>query len=177
MNFLKKMWGPIEPSMSSRGLKVFGAFWRRFLHAIARYVPLPPAVRCMIHRLRGVTVGKGTFIGSEVFIDDACPEGVIIEDNVTILAGAMLLAHAYYPRHLEHVLTGTSKGLRICRGAYIGVRCVLLPGITIGENAVVAAGAVVNKDVPNNTLVAGVPAKVKKTFNSKDILTSDVDSE
>jgi acetyltransferase-like isoleucine patch superfamily enzyme len=50
------------------------------------------------------------------------------------------------------------------RNAWIGAAATILPGVTIGENAVVAAGAVVSRDVPANSIVAGVPAKVVKTL-------------
>jgi acetyltransferase-like isoleucine patch superfamily enzyme len=54
------------------------------------------------------------------------------------------------------------KPILIKRKAWIGVGATILPGVTVGENAVVAAGAVVSKDVPDNTIVGGVPAKVIK---------------
>ena len=52
----------------------------------------------------------------------------------------------------------------IKRNAWIGAAATILPGVTIGENAVVAAGAVVSKDVPANTVVGGIPAKFIKTL-------------
>jgi len=52
----------------------------------------------------------------------------------------------------------------IKRNAWIGAGATILPGVTIGENAIVAAGAVVSRDVPPNTVVAGVPANVVKTL-------------
>ena len=52
----------------------------------------------------------------------------------------------------------------IKRNAWIGAAATILPGITIGENAIVAAGSVVTKDVPSNTIVAGVPAKHVKNI-------------
>jgi acetyltransferase-like isoleucine patch superfamily enzyme len=56
------------------------------------------------------------------------------------------------------------KPIVIKRNAWIGAAVTILPGVTVGENSVVAAGAVVTKDVPANTVVAGVPAKVIKTI-------------
>ena len=50
----------------------------------------------------------------------------------------------------------------IKNGAWIGAGATILPGVTVGENSIVAAGAVVNKDVPDNTIVGGIPAKVIK---------------
>jgi maltose O-acetyltransferase len=62
-------------------------------------------------------------------------------------------------RHL-----GIAKPVNIGNDVWIGGNVVILPGVTIGNNCVVAAGAVVTKDVPDNSLVAGVPAKVIKTL-------------
>ncbi|NRO35123.1 Maltose O-acetyltransferase [Lactobacillus helveticus] len=53
----------------------------------------------------------------------------------------------------------------IKKNAWIGAKATILPGVTVGENAVVAAGAVVTKDVPANTVVAGMPAKVIKKID------------
>lgn len=55
-----------------------------------------------------------------------------------------------------------TRPVTIGAGAWLGARCTILPGVTIGEGAVIAAGAVVNRDVPANTLVGGVPARVLK---------------
>ena len=54
--------------------------------------------------------------------------------------------------------------VRICKNAWIGANATILPGVTVGENAIVAAGAVVSKYVPPNTVVGGVPAKIIKTI-------------
>jgi acetyltransferase-like isoleucine patch superfamily enzyme len=54
--------------------------------------------------------------------------------------------------------------IHIKRNAWIGANATILPGVTIGENAIVAAGAVVSKDVPDNTIVGGIPAKIIKAI-------------
>lgn len=51
--------------------------------------------------------------------------------------------------------------------AWIGAAATILPGVTIGENSVVASGAVVSKDVPDNTVVAGIPARIVKSLSSE----------
>ena len=57
------------------------------------------------------------------------------------------------------------KPVLIKKNAWIGAKATILPGVTVGENAVVAAGAVVTKDVPANTVVAGMPAKIIKKID------------
>ena len=85
--------------------------------------------------------------------------GITIEDDVMIAANVSLITnnHDFQDRAVL-----TCKPVVIKRNAWIGVNATILPGVTIGENAIVAAGAVVTKDVPANALVGGVPAKFIK---------------
>lgn len=170
---LEKLWGNIPVSPETQGVRVVGAFGKRWLHVIARYAPLPPASRAALHRRRGVSVGYRVFIGTEVFIDDASPSSVTLEDDVTVIAQTTILGHTYYPRHFHRLLgdEATRESLRttIKRGAYLGLRSTILAGVTVGEYAIVAAGAVVVEDVPPYTTVAGVPARVVREFSADDI--------
>lgn len=68
-----------------------------------------------------------------------------------------------------------TKPVRIGEGVWIGSRAVILPGVTIGHGAVVAAGAVVVKDVTANSVVAGVPAKVLRYLNEEEALANGAD--
>lgn len=85
--------------------------------------------------------------------------GIVIEDDVMIAAGVSIITnnHDYDDRPVL-----LCKPVHIKRNAWIGARATILPGVTVGENAVVAAGAVVSKDVPDNVVVGGVPAKIIK---------------
>jgi acetyltransferase-like isoleucine patch superfamily enzyme len=160
----KKM-GRIPLSEKSQGLKKPRAIFNRFLHCLARYVPMYPSQRVFLHRLRGVKIGKDVFIGSEVFIDDAEPDLVVIEDGVTIIARSSILAHSYYPTHLSEYFKNKEnmKGVIIKNGAYIGFGSIILPGVTIGENAIIGAGTVISKDVPASTTVIGQQPNVFTT--------------
>lgn len=87
--------------------------------------------------------------------------GIQLADRVLIGPNATLVSvnHPLDPadrRNLE------LKPIKVGTNAWIGANATILPGVTIGENAVVAAGAIVTKDVPASTVVAGVPAKVIK---------------
>lgn len=111
--------------------------------------------------------GRFIKIGKNVFINHACSfldmGGITIEDQVLIGPKANLITE-------NHPLDPADRRALICdpivikRNAWIGVGATILPGITIGENAVVAAGAVVSKDVSDNSIVGGIPAKIIKTI-------------
>jgi acetyltransferase-like isoleucine patch superfamily enzyme len=173
VSVLQRLWGNIPVSPQTRGARVFGAVGRRWLHVVARYAPLAPAWRASLHRHRGVDVGERVFIGTEVFIDDAVPSSVTIEDDVTLIAQTTILGHTYYPRHFHELLgdESTRAGMRtvIRRGAYLGLRSTVLAGVTVGEYAIVGAGSVVTADVPPYTMVVGVPARVVREFGPDDV--------
>ncbi len=114
-----------------------------------------------------INYGKHTKIGRNVFINFNCTildlGGVTIDDNVLIAPNVSLLSegHPLNPKE-RHALI--PKPIHIKKNAWIGANATILQGVTIGENAVVAAGSVVTKDVPDNTIVGGIPAKIIKTL-------------
>ncbi|WP_207423798.1 DapH/DapD/GlmU-related protein [Desertivirga brevis] len=111
--------------------------------------------------------GKNTKIGKNVFINFDCVfldlGGITIEDGVLIAPKVSLLSegHPLSPNDRHSLVPGH---IHIKKNAWIGAGATILPGVTIGENAVVAAGAVVSKDVPANAVVGGVPARTIKTI-------------
>ena len=101
---------------------------------------------------KNVTINKGATILS--------PGKVVIEDNVLIAPEVKITTvdHDLYDRHnLFHFGQVTIK-----ENAWICIGAIICPGVTIGRNAVVAAGAVVTKDVPDNVVVGGIPARIIK---------------
>lgn len=106
--------------------------------------------------------GKLTRVGKEVFINFGCTfldqGGITLEDGVFIGPEVKVITENHPEESaLRHSLL--VKPIVIRRNAWIGAGAIILPGVTVGENAIVAAGAVVTKDVPDNAIVAGVPAK------------------
>ena len=112
---------------------------------------------------KNVTIGKNCKISSHTFI---C-EGVHIDDNVFI-GHNVTFTNDKYPRATNSAGTLQSEKdwnvveTFVKKGASIGSSATIICGVTIGENAIVGAGAVVTKDVPSNSTVAGVPAKILK---------------
>ena len=115
-----------------------------------------------------INYGKNTKIGKNVFINFDCVfldlGGITIEDNVFIAPKVSLLSegHPISPNERSSLVPGH---IHIKKNAWIGAGATILPGVTIGENSVVAAGAVVSKDVLDNTVVGGIPAKFIKAIS------------
>ncbi len=113
---------------------------------------------------KGVTIGKNCKISSHTFI---C-EGVTIEDNVFVGHNVSFI-NDKMPRatnpdgSMQSESDWTVTPTVVKKGASIGTSATILCGVTIGENAIIGAGSVVTKDVPANSVVAGVPARLHKT--------------
>jgi len=112
--------------------------------------------------------GRFIKIGKNVFVNHACTfldmGGITLEDDVLIGPKVNLITESH-PMEPENRKSLISRPIVVKRNAWIGAAATILPGVTIGENAIVAAGAVVTRDVLPNTIVAGVPAKTVKTLN------------
>lgn len=112
-----------------------------------------------------INYGKNINIGKNVFINFDCTflalGGITIEDDVLIGPKVSIITenHPLNPEYRKGLIC---KPILIKRNAWIGANATILAGVTIGENSVVAAGAIVSKNVPDNTVVGGVPAKIIK---------------
>lgn len=113
-------------------------------------------------------IGCNIVLGKNVFINHGCSfldlGGIVIEDDVMIGPHVNITSEDH-PIDVPTRKTLVPGKVIIKKNAWIGAGATILPGITIGENAVVAAGAVVTKDVSANTVVGGVPAKILKHIN------------
>ncbi len=121
--------------------------------------------RIALYRLMGMRIGRDVFVGFNVEFDTNHSELIEIGDHVTISHRCIIASHmaTSVATPLQAIYPPKAAPVRIRDGAWLCVGAIVLPGVTIGESAVVAAGAVVNRDVAARTLVAGVPAiEVKK---------------
>ncbi|MBF9255663.1 sugar O-acetyltransferase [Pontibacter sp. 172403-2] len=114
-----------------------------------------------------INYGKNTKFGKNVFVNFGCTfldlGGITIEDNVMLAPGVKLLTESH-PLSSEERQSLIPKPILIRNNVWIGANATVLQGVTLGENSVVAAGAVVSEDVPANTIVGGIPAKVIKSI-------------
>lgn len=116
--------------------------------------------------------GKNIHIGKHVFINMGCK----FQDQVGIYIGdGTLIGHNVVLATLNHAKSPKDRGtmipapIRIGKHVWIGSNSTILPGVTIGDGAIVAAGAVVSKDVPENTIVGGVPATILRYLNEEEL--------
>lgn len=143
---------------------------RYFIWSIAAYFPLIPTfmfhnIRPLLWKMIGIKIGKNVGIGFGVYLDVDGYDYIEIEDDALIAAQTLLLTHrrdikSYSVGKLQRELGYINKRIVIKKNASIGMRSIIMPGVTIGEGAVVAAGSIVVKDVAPYTIVAGNPAKV-----------------
>ena len=111
-----------------------------------------------------VTFGKGVFINHAAIL--SASGGIEFQDGVSVAPGVRIatINHDFNNRHTIY----TYGKVVIKKNAWIGMNVTICPGVTIGKNSVVAAGAVVTKDVPDNAVVGGVPAKIIKMLDPNE---------
>lgn len=141
-----------------------GYIFKGLLGYLANYAVYPFWLSPLLHKLRGVRLQnyRKTYIAPNVLIDTLFPELISIEEHVYITRGVKILAHTNFTPPMQNTIgkMNVKAKVKIKRGAFIGVGSIILPGVTIGEQALIAAGSVVTKDVPDFSIVGGNPAQI-----------------
>ena len=152
---------------------LFKSFFRKLIQVFAMTrLPVGSRFRCTLERWRGVKVGKHVFLGGGNVLDRARPDLITIEDYVSLAGNVNILTHSNPTEPIREILGEAATKIapvHIKRGAWIAVSVVILPGVTIGENSIVAAGSVVLQQtiIEPNSIYAGVPAKRIKAIDPK----------
>lgn len=108
-----------------------------------------------------LAIGKNCYIGKNVYLDLA--NKISIEEDAVISSSVTILTHADVGnRKMAQYYKRISKKTVIGEGSWIGANATILPGVTIGKCCIVSAGSVVNKDIQDYSVVAGVPAEFKR---------------
>lgn len=131
-------------------------------------------LRPKIWRWMGAKVGKDCFIGYEVWADVTNTELIELEDHVHIANRCLLLCHQ---RDLSDYCIGDDyaelgyikEKIVLRKGCLLGMETMVMPGVTIGEGAIIGAGSIVTKDIPPWTIAVGRPAKVIKQIPERRI--------
>ena len=174
MNYSEEEYGDV--SLARAAGRFFGNLYHALLVSRMDWWILEPVnprlLRPRLLRGLGCRVGKGVFVGDHVRIDLNHADRIRIEDHVHIAAGCRLLCHQrdlrdYYVGG-DYARLGYRYGeIRLCRGCLIGMESFVLPGVTVGEGAIVGAGSLVTKDIPAWTIATGRPAAVVKHIPEK----------
>ncbi len=136
--------------------------------------PLEPRkLRPWVLKKIGCHVGKDIFVGDHVWIDSGHADLIYIDDHAHIAGGTRLLCHQ---RDLSNYCVGDDyaklgyklKPIHLCKGSLVGMESFVMPGVTIGEGAIVGAGSLVTKDIPAWTIATGRPAKVVREIKKRE---------
>ena len=140
-------------------------YWKLFFKKLGKNVKIYGEID--VFGSNNLTIGDNSSLNSYVYLDAGFSpitigNNVTISPRVTLLTGGLL----YKTRTNNHF----GKEIIIEDNVWIASGAIILPGVKIGKNSVIGAGAVVTKDVPHNSLAVGVPAKVIKEINLKEDL-------
>lgn len=144
------------------------AFLLKHLMDCTLLAPINPRmVRPWVLKKIGCHVGKDVFIGSDIWVDSGHADLITIDDHAHVTARTVLLCHK---KELSDYCIGDDYAakaymtapIHLCKGCSTGTGTIILPGVTIGEGAIVGAGSLVSKDIPAWTIAVGRPAKVVK---------------
>lgn len=176
LNYSEEEYGQVGP------FTVIGKFFSNPYHALLLsmmdwviFDPIAPRMmRPWLLRRLGAKVGKGVFIGDHCRFDQNHADHIILEDNAHIASGTRILCHL---RNLSDYHIGDDYAklpyrlgtVRLCKGACVGMESMIMPGVTIGEGAIVGAASLVSKDIPAWTIAVGSPAKPVKNFQEREI--------
>ena len=146
-----------------------------FMNSVLLSPISPRKLRPWILKRIGCKVGKNVFLGSNIWIDSGHSDMIIIEDHVHIAGECTLLCHQ---RNLSNYHQGDDyaklayniKSIHLKKGCLIGQRTMVMPGVTIGEGAIVGAYSLVTKDIPAWTIATGRPAKVVRQIPMRETI-------
>jgi len=171
----KSLISTIRNSSRRRSQNIFYFIFKKikniFLYRVTFFCPIN-SLRVLMHKWRGIHIGKGVYIAQQVVLDNAYPEYIYIGDYVGINQGSTILVHTNIRSHFRGLISPSVQPVKIYEYALVGINSTILPGVIIGKYAVISAGSVVNRNVSDFTLVQGNPAK--KVIKFEHLLTNKI---
>lgn len=162
--------GTIKASSSRRKMNPLYFVYRKIrniiLYRLAFFCPLNKW-RIWMHRHRGCHIGEHVYIGQECSIDNAYPELFFIEDYASLNNGSTVLCHTNVREQFDGIVHCVAAPVVIRHRAQIAIGAVLLPGVEIGEYALVSANSVVSTSIAPFALAVGNPAKQVFDFEKR----------
>ncbi|MBN1505722.1 MAG: acyltransferase [Sedimentisphaerales bacterium] len=139
------------------GCQIRGAFYRPFLKKCGRNFQV--ALHAKLEHLGGIEVGDDVYIGHGSWIS-GLRAGLILEDEVMLGPYVTIVSSDHsFVNGSARFAVGKGGRVKIGRGTWVASSVVVTAGVTVGQSCLLAAGAVVTKDVPDDTIVGGVPAR------------------
>jgi acetyltransferase-like isoleucine patch superfamily enzyme len=135
-----------------------------YLNLLSILVPYS-GIRVVLHRLRGVKIGKNVLIGFNVTIDNIFPHLVSIGDGSSLAGNNLILAHSKPLEYHKSIFESYTAPVVVGKNVWITVGVIVVAGVTIGDGSVITAGSVVTKDIPPHSLASGNPAQVIKKLD------------
>lgn len=125
------------------------------------------SLRVFYYRLRGIRIGKYTYISPKAYIDKSGKNLIEIGENCYITRNCIILCHTQEYQGGTLKLWGSSEigKVKVGNNVFVGVDCVILPNVTIGDNVVIGAKSLVNSDIPSNSVAFGTPCKKRKNLD------------
>jgi acetyltransferase-like isoleucine patch superfamily enzyme len=108
-------------------------------------------------------ISSSAIIESDLNLDRVYPRGIHIGENTLVASRTTILCHEHVKRDKNDTRNPWVTDTYIGRNCFIGIGAIILPGVRIGDEVIIGAGAVVTKDVPSNSVAAGNPARVIKS--------------
>lgn len=169
-------------------LTVIGKFFANPYHALLQsmmdwviFAPIAARkIRPWLLRRMGAKVGKDVFIGDHCRFDLNHADMITLEDHVHITSGTRILCHK---RDMSSYCLGDDSAklpykiapVVFKKGSMIGMESMVMPGVTVGEGAIIGAAALVSKDIPDWVMAVGAPAKVIKEIPKRDSSIAHLD--
>lgn len=174
-HYSEEKYGQVSPWQVFR--QVFRNIWIKQLEKMMDWAILEPVLprklRPCLLRMMGCHVGKNVFVGDYVRVDASYSDLITIDDYAHVTSGCRLLCHQRDLRGYRAGDNAANLGYRegkihIGKGCMIGMETMIMPGVTIGEGAIVGARSLVTKDIPPYCIAVGNPAKIIKRVASRE---------